>query len=185
MGVTRIDFIQGPAAATGWRLALLAAGVLAFGASGTHWIVQARAAGALEERVAQARPREARTAALTPAQQRAQEQQLKIIGDAVRQMNLPVPRLVRTVQAPPDVRVALLGMDLGSKGGSGEQAGALKISGEAETAQDMMNYVAYLDGQPLFTTVYLVKHELNPNPKAQANPSGQPYRFELEAQWEE
>ncbi len=56
-------------------------------------------------------------------------------------------------------------------------AGALKIGAEAETAQDMINYLAFLNQQPLFKSVYLVKHEMSTTAADHA------YRFQLEAQW--
>ncbi len=183
MALTRLNFVQDARAPRGWRLALLAGGLLALGVAGVDWVLQARQAGALEAQLAQVAPREAPQVRLSEADQRAQERQLAIIGDAVRQLNLPVTRLVNTVQAPLDIHVALLGMDLnskpeeGAKGGSA--AGGLKIAAEAESAADMMNYVTYLNEQALFTSVYLVKHELN---GAAAN---RPYRFQLEAQWQD
>ncbi|NHZ79020.1 hypothetical protein F2P44_06980 [Massilia sp. CCM 8695] len=183
MALTQLNFVRGAQAPRGWRLALLAGGLLALGAAGVDWVVQARHAGALEAQLALVQPREAPRARLSEADQRAQDRQLAIIGDAVRQLNLPVTRLVKTVQAPADIHVALLGMDLNSKPEAGAQgsnaAGGLKIAAEAETAGDMMNYVAYLNEQALFTSVYLVKHELNG-----AAPN-RPYRFQLEAQWQD
>ncbi|HEX8610896.1 MAG TPA: hypothetical protein VF800_06360 [Telluria sp.] len=183
MALTQLNFVREAQAPRGWRLALLAGGLLALGAAGVDWVVQARQSGALEAQLAQVAPREAPQVRLSEADQRAQDRQLAIIGDAVRQLNLPVTRLVKTVQAPPDIHVALLGMDLNSKPENGNQgssaAGGLKIAAEAETAGDMMNYVAYLNEQALFTSVYLVKHELN---GAAAN---RPYRFQLEAQWQD
>lgn len=179
MGLTNLDFARRAPPLAGWRLALLASGLLALAATSANWMVQTRAAGALEGQLARAQPRIVRTAALGPAQIKAQEQKLRSVAEAVRQLNLPVARLVRTIQAPPDIRVALLGLDLAGKPDAGGPAGSLKISAEAETAQDMMNYVAYLNEQPLFTSVYLVKHEMR------SSAPGRPYRFQLEAQWEE
>lgn len=187
MALTQLNFVQGAQPPRGWRLALLAGGLLALGVTGADWLLQARQAGALEAQLAQLAPREAPQVRLSEADQRAQERQLAVIGDAVRQLNLPVTRLVKTVQAPADIHVALLGMDLngkpedgaGSANPAGSAAGGLKIAAEAETAGDMMRYVAYLNEQALFTSVYLVKHELN---GAGAN---RPYRFQLEAQWQD
>jgi hypothetical protein len=184
MALTRINFVTRPAPATGWRLALLVAGLLAFGAAGLDWIVQLRGLNRLEAQLALAQPRQLQRAPLSVARQREQDQQLRSIGDAVRQLNLPVTRLVKTVQAPPDIRVALLGLDLNGKAEPGDTpskaaSGALKIAAEAETAQDMMNYVAYLGEQPLFTSAYLVKHEVS------AAAPNHPYRFHVEAQWRE
>jgi hypothetical protein len=182
MALTRIDFITGTATTTGWRLALLVAGLLAFGAAGVDWIIHLRAVGRLETELALAQPRQPVRAPLPAAQQREQDQQLLAIADAVRQLNLPVTKLVKVVQAPPDIRVALLGLDLNGKPEPGQApsaaaAGALKISAEAQSAQDMMNYVGFLGEQPLFTSAYLVKHEVNV-----AAPN-HPYRFQVEAQW--
>jgi Tfp pilus assembly protein PilN len=83
--------------------------------------------------------------------------------------------------------VALLGLDLngqpaqdaGDKARAAPQgpAGSLKIAAEAETARDMLNYLAFLSQQPLFRSVYLVKHE------QAAGDQPRPYRFQLEAQW--
>jgi hypothetical protein len=126
---------------------------------------------------------------LTPAQQREQDQQTKVIAEAVRQLNLPVARLLRTLQAPGDLHVALLGLDLNGQpvqdadaatpGGAADIApsGSLKIAAEAETAQDMLNYLAFLSQQQMFRSVYLVKHELA------SGAAGQAYRFQLEAKW--
>jgi hypothetical protein len=181
MTLTTLDFSTGAAPLSGWRLALLVAGVLALAGAGLDWIVQARSVGKLEAALAQVQPAAPLRAPLSPEQQREQDQQLKAIAEAVRQLNLPVTRLVKTVQSPPDIRVALLGLDLNGKGeaGSNGASGALKLAAEAETPQDMMNYVAFLNEQSLFTSVYLVKHELN------AAAPNHPYRFQLEAQWRE
>jgi hypothetical protein len=187
MALTQLNFVAGSPAPRGWRLALLAGGLLALGVAGVDWVVQVRQTGALEAQLAQVQPREAPQVRLSEADQRAQDRQLAIIGDAVRQLNLPVGRLVKTVQAPADIHVALLGMDLNSKPEkgadsgvqNGSAAGGLKIAAEAETAGDMMNYVAYLNEQALFTSVYLVKHELN------GAAADRPYRFQLEAQWQD
>ncbi|MES2151612.1 MAG: hypothetical protein V4508_17680 [Pseudomonadota bacterium] len=174
MALTRLNFCAHGAPLRGWRLALLVAGLLALAASGLQWIVQARASARLEAQLAQAQPRTVLRAPFSATLQREQDQQLKLVADAVRQLNLPVTRLIRTVQAPQDIRVALLGLDLGA-------SASLKLSAEAETAQDMMNYLAFLDEQPLFVSVYLVKHELGMGSSA----AERPYRFQLEAQWRE
>ena len=182
MGLSKLNFVAGPARCSGWRLALLAAGALALLPAGVHWLAQAQTVQRLEAQLAQARPRKAARAPLAPNLQRAQDLQLKLVADAVRQLNLPITRLIKTVQAPRDVRVALLGLDLNGQGAQGEGSGGdagggLKIAAEAETAQDMINYLAFLNQQTMFRSVYLVKHEMN------MNAPEHPYRFQLEAQW--
>lgn len=177
MALTRLDFTARAAPTTGWRLTLFGASLLLLALAALNWIVQSRAHAQLGSQLAQAQPRAVRSVPLSASQQRVQEQQLLVIGDAVRQLNLPVARLVKAVRAPQDIHVALLGLDLSNKPEALAAAGTLKIAAEAETAPDMMNYVAYLGEQALFTSVYLVKHEVNP-----ALPQ-KPYRFQLEAQW--
>jgi hypothetical protein len=182
MAVTRLNFVARSSRPSGWRLGLLAGGMLALASACLNWSLQARSVARLEASIAMAQPRAVVRASLPAAQQRIQDEQEKAVGEAVRQLNLPVGRLIRTVQAPQGVRVALLGLDLANKPEPGQASagpsGALKISAEAETPQDMMNYVAYLNEQPLFTSVYLVKHEMAAAP-------GHPYRFQMEAVWKE
>ena len=211
----RLSFLPAAAPRGGWRLALLALGAITLLPAGAYWLRMAGDVQALQARIAAAQPRRAAPAALPAARQREQEQQVKAVAEAVRQLNLPVPRLLKTLQAPSDMHVALLGLDLngqpaqdGDDGANGANkanganganaanaaiaasttkpanaaapqgpAGSLKITAEAETARDMLNYLAFLNQQPLFRSVYLVKHEL-----AIGDPV-HPYRFQLEAQW--
>ena len=196
MTVTRISFVRAGPPMNGWRLALLAAGLIALLPSAAHWLQQASEVRDLETRLAQAQPRRAPQPVLAPNQQREQDQQAKVVAEAVRQLNLPVARLLKTLQAPGDLHVALLGLDLNGQpsaaahaattaaaatasvpGSAGAPSGSLKIAAEAETAQDMLSYLAFLNQQQMFRSVYLVKHEMA------GGAAGQSYRFQLEAQW--
>ena len=205
MTVTRISFVRAGPPMNGWRLALLAAGLIALLPSAAHWLQQANEVRDLETRLAQTQPRRAPQPVLTPNQQREQDQQTKVVAEAVRQLNLPVARLLKTLQAPGDLHVALLGLDLNGQpaqeadagqpsaaahaatpvatamasvpGSAGAPSGSLKIAAEAETAQDMLSYLAFLNQQQMFRSVYLVKHEMA------GGAAGQSYRFQLEAQW--
>jgi hypothetical protein len=202
MRESRLPFTPAAAPRDGWRLALLALGVAALLPAGAHWLRVYADVQALQGRIAAVQPRRTATAPLPPAVQREQEQQVKVVAEAVRQLNLPVPRLLKTLQVPADMHVALLGLDLngqptqddaGAARATAPQAaqqegnpaqpvppgaaGSLKVTAEAETARDMLNYLAFLGQQPLFRSVYLVKHEL-----AAGGPP-RPYRFQLEAQW--
>ncbi|GAB2849546.1 hypothetical protein GCM10027277_17160 [Pseudoduganella ginsengisoli] len=187
----RLSFTPAPAPQGGWRLALMALGIVALLPAGAHWLRVHGEVQALQARIAAVQPRRAAPAALPPAMQKEQEQQVKVVAEAIRQLNLPVPRLLKTLQAPADMHVALLGVDLNGQPSQDNTepaaakaapaphgpAGSLKIAAEAETAQDMLNYLAFLSQQPLFRSVYLVKHEMAGNGEAR------PYRFQLEAQW--
>lgn len=180
MSFTRVSFVRTAPSLNGWRLALLAAGIIALLPSAARWLQQANEIQGLETQLSQSQPRRAPKPTLTPTQQRDQDQQAKAVAEAVRQLNLPVARLLKTLQAPGDLHVALLGLDL--NGQPVQEAGALasgslKIAAEAETARDMLSYLAFLNQQPMFRSVYLVKHELA------GGAAGQAYRFQLEAQW--
>ncbi|SFU89563.1 hypothetical protein [Pseudoduganella namucuonensis] len=182
MSVTRIAFVRGTPRLAGWRLALLVVGAIALLPAGAHWLRQWSAIASLEAQLETARPRRSMEPALPAAQQREHDQQTRAVAEAVRQLNLPVPRLLKTLQAPADMRVALLGLDLNGQppqdaAATTGPAGSLKIAAEAETARDMLNYLAFLNQQRMFSSVYLVKHEVA------AGDAAHPYRFQLEAQW--
>ena len=178
MGLSRLEFLPPGAAQTfkGWRLALCLAGGLMLLPAAVYWLVQAQETRRLEAQLAQLQPARTVHAPLSASAQRERDIELKQVAVAVRQLNLPVTRLIKTVQAPRDVRVALLGLDLNAQQGQ-DGASALKIAAEAATPQDMLNYLAFLNQQPMFSSVYLLKHEMN------MNTPEHPYRFQLEAQW--
>ena len=191
--MSQLNFLPRATPLAGWRLALLAVGALALLPAGFNWLTRYQAVHKLEAQLEHSQPRVITRPSLAPTQQRELDQQVQAVGDAVRQLNLPVARLIKTIQPPGDIRVALLALDL-----SGQQApdgaapaetparsmpsGALKIAGEAETAPDMINYLAFLNQQPMFRSVYLVKHEISTTPAADGN-AERPYHFQLEAQW--
>jgi hypothetical protein len=184
MRPTNLNFITTAPPIRGWRSVVLLLGVVTLVLCGQRWAMQAKATAALQTQLTQIRPPPLVKPARNPAQQRELESQSKIVSEAVRQLNLPIADLMKSLQAPKDIRVALVGLDLSAKGGStsadtgpNSRGGLLKIAGEARTPQEMMSYVAFLDDQPLFKSVYLVKHELN---LTSAEPA---YRFLLEAQW--
>ena len=178
MGLSRLEFLPPGARQTfkGWRLALCLASGLMLLPAAVYWLVQAQETRRLDAQLAQLQPARPVRAPLSASQQRERDIELKQVAAAVRQLNLPVTRLVRTVQPPRDVRIALLGLDLNAQQGQ-DGASALKIAAEAETPQDMLNYLAFLNQQPMFSSVYLLKHEMH------ANAPEHPYRFQLEAQW--
>jgi hypothetical protein len=188
--MTRLNFLPSAAPLAGWRLAVAALGVLMLLPAAVNWMAQLQTVNRLQARLdaqsASLRPQHLTRPALAPAQQQELDQQVKAVAEAVRQLNLPVARLIKTVQAPADVRVALLGLDLNSQPAQDSgaaalttPAGALKIAAEAETAQDMINYLAFLNQQPIFRSVYLLKHEI----AAAGGGPERPYQFQLEAQW--
>lgn len=189
--MTRLDFVPRAVPLTGWRLAVLAVGVLTLLPAALNWTAQrqtvSRLQARLDARSATLEPRRLTRPALAPAQQQQMDLQVKAVAEAVRQLNLPVTRLLKTIEAREDMRIALLGLDLngepaqdGDAAAPSTPAGTLKISAEAETAQDMINYLAFLNQQRMFRSVYLLKHEMT----GTAQGGGErPYQFQLEAQW--
>ena len=190
--MTRLDFVPRAVPLTGWRLAVLAIGVLMLLPAAINWTAQRQAVGRLQARLdaqsATQQPQRLTRPALAPAQQQHMDLQVKAVAEAVRQLNLPVTRLLKTIEAREDMRIALLGLDLnGEPAQDGETAapstpaGTLKISAEAETAQDMINYLAFLNQQRMFRSVYLLKHEITG--AARGVGGERPYQFQLEARW--
>jgi hypothetical protein len=197
--MTRLDFIPRATPLTGWRLALLAVGVLMLLPAGINWMAQRQTVNRLQTRLdtesAATQPQRLTRPALAPAQQQQMDLQIKAVAEAVRQLNLPVTRLLKTIEAREDMRIALLGLDLngepaqdGGAAAPSRPAGTLKINAEAETAQDMINYLAYLNEQRMFRSVYLLKHEMigtgaDAGVVAETGGAERPYQFQLEAQW--
>ena len=190
--MTRLDFIPRAAPLTGWRLAVLAVGLLMLLPAAINWTAQRQTVDRLQARLdaqsATLQPQRLTRPALAPAQQQQMDLQVKAVAEAVRQLNLPVTRLLKTIEAREDMRIALLGLDLnGEPAQEGEAAtpstpaGTLKISAEAETAQDMINYLAFLNQQRMFRSVYLLKHEMTGT--VPGGGGERPYQFQLEAQW--
>jgi hypothetical protein len=185
--MTRLNFLPSAQPLAGWRLAMMITGLLMLLPAAANWMAQLQTVNRLQARLdaqsASQGPRRLTRPALAPAQQQELSLQVKAVAEAVRQLNLPVARLIKTVQAPADVRVALLGLDLNGQPAQDAEAstapaGTLKIAAEAETAQDMINYLAVLNQQPMFRSVYLLKHEM-----AASGGVARPYQFQLEAQW--
>ncbi|MDP1935904.1 MAG: hypothetical protein Q8K91_01715 [Hylemonella sp.] len=122
-------------------------------------------------------------AAATPAERA----ELGAVNAAVRQINLPLPALLRALQPPRDIPVLLLSLDLPSRAGDGEvqggaaarraAEGSVKLTALAPHSRDMTRYLSFLSGRPGVGAVHLLRHELDTAAPAAA------YRFEVELQW--
>ena len=82
------------------------------------------------------------------------EQEMKSANDVLRQLTLPWDQLFDSVEAVGGGDVALLAMepDFAKR--------TVKISGEARNLVAMLNYVAQLEQQGTFGTVYLQSHQV-------------------------
>lgn len=110
------------------------------------------------------RPREVAQVAIAPAQ-------AQFVNSAIGQLNLPWRELQDAVLAATPRQIALLALE------PEPRKQLLKLTAEAKSSDDMVAYVAQLKQQELFTSVSLIRHEIN---EQDAN---RPLRFQVEAIW--
>lgn len=115
---------------------------------------------------------------------REERNHIQAVNGAIREINLPIFALLRATLPPADIHVALLSIDLAAGNDAGTESAdnrtpAVKMTVEAKSAADMSQYVAYLSGRRPFTGAYLVRHEIAENEPER------PYRFTVEATWQE
>lgn len=103
--------------------------------------------------------------------------QVQAVNIAVRELNMPIAPLLRALEPPQDIRVAVLSVEMGAAALA--QTSSVKIVAEAKSSTDMPRYVAYIAESKPFTGAYLTRHEIDEN-----NP-GSRYRFTVEALWSE
>ncbi|MBB3120598.1 hypothetical protein [Pseudoduganella violacea] len=165
MRLSRLNFLPKPALPGASAITLCVTACLVLLLSALNWMVQRQAVEKLEQQLADAAHKRPTQRTSNPARQRELEQQTKTMVAAAREQNLSAARLLRHIQAPRDLPITLLGLDLNSQRDAenrkaGISSGSVKISAEAATLLDMLNYLAYLNEQPMFQSVYLVKHEM-------------------------
>lgn len=102
--------------------------------------------------------------------------QVQAVNIAVRELNMPIAPLLRALEPPRDIGVAVLSVEMGA---ALAQASSVKIVAEAKSSADMPRYVAFVAERRPFTGAYLVRHEIDEN-----NPESR-YRFTVEALWSE
>lgn len=99
------------------------------------------------------------------------EPQAAAVNGAVMQLNLPWRALQEAVASATPAGVALLALEPDAR------KRMLRISAEARTSDEMIDYVARLKREELFSDVALTRHEINDQ-----DPN-RPIRFELDASW--
>lgn len=155
--------------------------VLALGAAGVLLCVGAvlGATGLADDRRARAeqlRHVEERAAAMsarpvTVAKVDIPEAQATFVNNAVLQLNLPWRELQDAVAAATPRTIALVALE------PDPRKQVLKITAEAMSSDDMVDYVAELKQQETFSAVALTRHDVQ-----EADPH-RPLRFQLEATW--
>lgn len=102
---------------------------------------------------------------------------LQAVNIAVRELNMPIAPLLRALEPPQDIRVAVLSVEMGAAAVA--HASSVKIVAEAKSGAEMPRYVAFVAERKPFTGAYLTHHEIDEN-----SPEN-PYRFTVEALWSE
>ena len=109
---------------------------------------------------------------------REQTARIQAVNSAIRELNFPAAALLRALQPPPDIQVAVLSVDLPSASSADPSRPSLvKIVAEARTPAAMARYVGFVGERKPFSGAYLTRHEI-----VDAVPD-RPYRFNVEATW--
>lgn len=173
----RIDFAPPSLARTlhrtgplAWSLAVLALLLcLAAGLVGWQLVERQRV---LDAQVAATRVRSAPApVAVTTPRAQVGVLQAAAVNAAVLQLNLPWRALHDALDAATSSNIALLALEPDPRRRS------MKITAEAKTSDEMIDYVEQLKSQELFGSVALLRHEIN-----ELDPN-RPIRFQLDAQW--
>ncbi|MGB8337660.1 MAG: hypothetical protein WCD07_12470 [Burkholderiales bacterium] len=100
------------------------------------------------------------------------------INKAIGELNMPISALLRALNPPRDIKVAILSLETTGAGQAkdGKQA-TVKIHAEALSDADMTRFVAYVAERQPFVGAYLTRHEI-----IESLPE-KPYRFTVEAIW--
>ncbi|MFJ2988653.1 PilN domain-containing protein [Collimonas sp. NPDC087041] len=99
------------------------------------------------------------------------EAQATAVNTAVRQLNLPWRDLFDAIEGATPTSIALLSLEPDAK------RQLIKGLAEAKNSDDMVDYIAQLKQQKLFTEVALNRHEMNDKDV------NHPLRFQFQAQW--
>jgi hypothetical protein len=101
-----------------------------------------------------------------------------VINKAIRELNMPISALLRALNPPRDIRVAILSVETtGTDQVAEKKQATVKIQAEARSDADMTRFVAYVAERQPFIGAYLTHHEV-----VESLPE-KPYRFTLEATW--
>src|SRR5690606_30983294 len=150
-----IDPCAGHAGASLWRRGLVALAALAAAAMLLlAWQASRQLQG--EARLAAVRDTPPPVAE-APRWSREDQARARAVNATVRQLNLPVPALLRALRPPPDIAVAVLSVEL--LAGAAQDSAGVRLTAEAQTAADMARYVAFVAERRPFVGAYLVRHE--------------------------
>ncbi len=104
------------------------------------------------------------------------QQRIRAANVAIGQMNLPVAKLLKALQPPQDIRVAVLSVEFSPETEKGAGS-SLKLNAESRSGEEMVRYAAYVAERKPIIETNLLSHEIVENDAVQ------PYRFKMEALW--
>lgn len=188
-----LDAVARAARPSAVKLLALACVLGGIGFSGvTLWRSEARLQEALD---AASAARRAAVVPEAPPPSAEQAKRIAAVNAVVSELNIPLPRLLRALQPPKDIRVGLLGLELvaGRERGAGPGGAVdarvsrptLKVHAEAPASTDMTRYVAFLSDRKPLNHAYLVRHEVPDSAAAQAGSPRAAYRFTVEVAWKD
>ena len=152
-----------------WSLAVLAV-LLCAAAGATGWQMLARQR-ALDAQLALVRAQVKAPVVVAAVQPRIGEAQAHAVNAAVLQLNLPWRALQDAVASATPSTIALIALEPDAR------KQVLKITAEAASSDDMVDYVSQLKQQEAFSAVALTRHDV------QETDPHRPLRFQLEATW--
>lgn len=162
---------------TRWQWVALAASALLTLGLGFQAIDHARSARVLAERLSTS-TKVLPAKSSTVKWSRDELAKVQAVNAAIRELNLPIAALLRSLEPPEDIRVAVLAIE--SAGAASEaRNSSVRIFAEARTGSEMARYVAFVADRKPFTGAYLTKHEI-----VDTSPE-RPYRFTVEASWDD
>lgn len=184
-----LDAVARAARPSAVKLLVLACVLGSIGFSGVAlWRNEARLQEALETATA---ARRAAVVPVAPPPSAEQAKRIAAVNAVVSELNIPLPRLLRALQPPKDIRVGLLGLELvaGRERGAGPGDArvlrpTLKVHAEAPASTDMTRYVAFLSDRKPLNHAYLVRHEV-PDNAAQPGNARSTFRFTVEVAWKD
>jgi hypothetical protein len=112
---------------------------------------------------------------------RAEMAQVQAVNAAIRELNLPISSILRALEPPRDIRVAVLSVEtaVDTSVGTSSKTSSVKIFAEARSGAEMARYVSFVAERKPFTGAYLTRHEID------ETSAERPYRFTVEAVWSE
>lgn len=99
-----------------------------------------------------------------PSLTRDEQARWRATETAIADLNAPLLSVLHALQAPRDIRVAVLAVDAVSRGAQERSHSSmtppLKLTAEAATPADMARYLDYLQSRPEFSHGHLLRHDL-------------------------